>query len=70
MRDYHNLYSQSDVLQLSDMVENFRDLCMKQYKLDPTWYFTSPGLSWDAALKITGTKVELLSDYQASKRTP
>ena len=36
---------------------------MKQYKLDPAWYSTSPGLSWDAALKISGAKLVLLSDY-------
>ena len=34
----------------------------KNYKLDPAWYFTAPGLSWDAALKKTGVELELLSD--------
>jgi len=36
---------------------------MDNYKLDPAWYFTSPGLAWDAALKLTGVELELLSDY-------
>jgi len=36
---------------------------MDNYKLDPAWYFTSPGLAWDAALKLTGVESELLSDY-------
>ncbi|XP_065681443.1 uncharacterized protein LOC136095123 [Hydra vulgaris] len=62
-RDYHNLYNVSDVLLLADVFENFRDVCMKNYKLDPAWYYTSPGLAWDAALKITKIKIELLSDY-------
>jgi hypothetical protein len=63
MRDYHNLYNKSDVLQLADVSENFRDVCIKHYKLDPAWYYTSPGLSWDAMLKMTGVDLELLSDY-------
>lgn len=62
-RDYHNLYNVSDVLLLADVFENFRDVCMKNYRLDPAWYFTSPGLAWDAALKLTKVKLELLSDY-------
>ena len=36
---------------------------MKHYKLDPAHYFTSPGLAWDACLKETGQKLQLLHDY-------
>ncbi|XP_065664717.1 uncharacterized protein LOC136086350 [Hydra vulgaris] len=61
--DYRDLYNVSDVLLLADVFENFRDVCMKNYKLDPAWYYTSPGLAWDAALKKTIVKLELLSDY-------
>ena len=35
---------------------------MENYQLDPTWYYTSPGLAWDAALKKTGVILELLID--------
>ena len=63
MRSYLNLYLKSDVLLLADVFENFRDLCSKNYGLDPAWYYTAPGLAWDAALKITKVKLELLSDY-------
>jgi len=62
-RDYHNLYNVSDVLLLADIFENFRDVCMKNYQLDPAWYYTSPGLAWAAALKLTGVELELLNDY-------
>ncbi|XP_048582217.1 uncharacterized protein LOC125561810 [Nematostella vectensis] len=63
MRDYHNLYLESDVLLLADVFENFRDVCLKNYDLDPAWYYTAPGLAWDAALKTTKVRLELLTDY-------
>ncbi|XP_065677516.1 uncharacterized protein LOC136092866 [Hydra vulgaris] len=62
-RDYHNLYNDADVLLLAYVFEKFRDLCMKNYKLDRAWYYTSPGLAWDAALKEIKIELELLSDY-------
>ncbi|ELT88969.1 hypothetical protein CAPTEDRAFT_103875, partial [Capitella teleta] len=62
LRDYHDLYNQSDVLLLADVFENFRDVCCTHYGLDPAWYYTAPGLAWDAALKITGVELELLTD--------
>ena len=35
---------------------------MENYSLDPAWYYTSPGLSWDGLLKYSGVKLELLTD--------
>ena len=63
IRDYHNLYLKSDVLLLADVFENFRATCLKHYKLDPAYYYTSPGLAWDACLKETGQQLQLLHDY-------
>ena len=63
MRDYHDLYLKTDVLQLADVFENFRKVCQKNYNLDPAWYYTTPGLAWDALLKFTNIKLELLADY-------
>ena len=60
--DYHDLYLQSDILLLADVFENFRKTCLEYYKLDPCHYFTSPGLSWDAMLKMTDIKLELMTD--------
>ena len=59
---YHNLYNRVDVLLLADVFENFRDICIKNYNLDPAHYYTAPGLAWDAALKVTEVELELLSD--------
>ena len=61
-KDYHNSYNETDVLLLADVFENLRDICIKNYKLDPAHYYTAPGLAWDAALKITKVELELLSD--------
>ena len=60
LKDNHNIYNQVDVLLLADVFENFRDICIKNYKLDH--YYTAPDLAWDASLKVTDVKLELLSD--------
>ena len=60
--EYHDLYLKIDVLLLAEIFENFRNVCLKNYELDPAHYYTSPGLSWDALLKFSKQKLELLSD--------
>ena len=56
MGDYHDQYLKKDVLLLADVFEKFIDTCLKFYGLDPCHYFSSPGLSWDAMLQMTGVK--------------
>lgn len=60
--DYSDVYLKSDVLILSDVFENFRNMCLQTYKLDAAQYYTAPGLSWDAMLKHTEVELELLTD--------
>ena len=62
MGQYHDSYLKSDVLLLPDVFENFRKTCLENIELDPAHYVTSPGLSWDAMLKMTGIKLELIND--------
>ena len=62
MGDYHDHYLKKYVLLLGDVFEKFTDAYLKFYKLDPCHYFSSSGLSWDAMLKMTGVKLEKISD--------
>ena len=62
MGDYHDHYLKIDVLLLADVSERFIATCLKFYGLDPCHYFSSPGISWDAMLKMTGLKLEKISD--------
>ena len=61
--DYHDLYVQSDTLLLADVFNNFRDMCLKEYELDPAHFLSLPGLAWQACLKKTNIELELLTDY-------
>ena len=60
--DCHDLYVQSDTLLLADVFQNFRNICIKVYKLDPAHFLSAPGLAWQACLKKTEVKLELLTD--------
>ena len=59
---YHDLYLKTDVLLLCNSFERFIKACLHYYSLDPCHYFSSPGLSSDAMLKMTKIKLELISD--------
>ena len=61
--EYHDLYVQSDSLLLEDVFENFRNMCLEIYELDPVYFVSAPGLAWQACLKKTGVKLELITDY-------
>ena len=60
--DYHDLYVQSETLLLADVFENFRNMYIKVYELDPVHFLSAPGLAWQACLKKTGVELEWLTD--------
>ena len=62
LREYHDIYVQSDTLLLADVFDNFRKKCIEIYELDPAHFLFAPGLAWQAYLKKRGVKLELLTD--------
>ena len=62
MSEYHDLYLKTDVLLLADVFETFRRMSRNICGLDPAHYYTLAGMCWDALLKLSGVKLELLTD--------
>ena len=62
MGDYHDLYVQTDTFLLADVFEKFRGKCIEIYGHDPSYFLSAPGLAWQACLKKTNVKLELLTD--------
>jgi hypothetical protein len=62
MKDYHDVYLKADVLQLADVFETYRSKTLANFELDPAYYVSAPHLSWDCMLKMTQSRLELLSD--------
>ena len=58
--EYHDLYLKMDVILLANVFEAFREVCLKNYGLDPAHFFMAPGLAWKACLKKTKIRLELL----------
>ena len=61
-RDFHNHYLKKDALLLTDVFDKFISTSLKYYNLDTCHYFSAPGLSWDAILKMTKVELEKISD--------
>ena len=62
MKDYGDLYLKCDILLLADVFEKFRNNNLRNFGLCPSNYLSTPGLSWDAMLKMTKSKLELITD--------
>ena len=62
VRDLHDHFLRKDVLLLADIFKRFISTCMKYYNLDPNHCFSTPGLSWDAMLKMTKIQLEKIGD--------
>ena len=52
----------SDTLLLADVFENFRNMCLEIYELDPAKCLSAPGLAWQTTFKKTKVKLDLLTD--------
>lgn len=50
------------MLLLANIFESFRDTCIEHYELDPAHNYTNPGLTRNAALKLTGAELDLFAD--------
>ena len=60
--EYLHLFVQRDTLLLADIFENFRNMCLEIYELDPAKFVSAPGLEWQATLKKSKVKLDLLTD--------
>ena len=60
--ELHDLYMETDTLLLADVFENYRNVILKNYGLDPVHFYTAPSLSWSAGLKFTKVKLEIPLD--------
>jgi len=62
LKDYHDLYLTLDVTLLADVFENFRNMSLREYELDPAHSWTLPGFAWNCALKMSKIELELITD--------
>jgi len=60
--EYHDFYLKTGVLLLTDVFENFREVDMNTYNLDPAHYITGCSYSFDASIKQYGKRIELFND--------
>ena len=60
--DYLDFYVQTDTLFLADVFDKFRDKCIVIYGLEPSYFYSAPGLAWEAYLKKADLKLELLTE--------
>ena len=59
--EYHDMYLRSETSLFADAFKNFRKMCLQIYELDQANFLSAPALAWQAALKPTKVKLELLT---------
>ena len=64
MKGYLDLYLKVDLLLLAYMFESFKKVCINSFELDPAYYLSTPGYSWDAMLRFTDVNLKLISDIE------
>ena len=63
-RELTMLYLKMDVLQLADVVENFVESSIPEYKINPLYSYSLPGYTWKAGLKLTNIKLDFIKDKE------
>ena len=58
------LYLKMDVLQLTDVFENFVEKSTLEYGINPLYSYSLPGYTWKAGLKLTKIKLDFIKDKQ------
>ena len=61
------MYVQSDTLMLADVFENFRNMCLKIYELDPANFLSAPGLVWQADIEKTEVKLHIFTKIHMNR---
>ena len=56
------MYVRCDTFLLADVFENFRNMSLNEYGLDPAHFLSAPELAWQACLKKTRIELELVTD--------
>ena len=56
--EYHDLYLMTAVYSLTSLFEEFRDMCLNYYGLDPAYFITLPNYYWNAFLSLTGIRLQ------------
>ncbi|XP_054281315.1 uncharacterized protein LOC128998984 [Macrosteles quadrilineatus] len=67
LKDYVMIYQMCDILLLADVFEDFRSMSMREFQLDPLYYVSTPGLTFDAMLRYTNVTIDLLTDLEMVK---
>ena len=62
LKEYTLKYMKLDVLILADFIENFRQVSLKYYEIDPCYCYSAPGLSWCAGMKFTKVKLKYFKE--------
>ena len=58
------MYLKVDVLLLICVFQTFKKEFVNFFELDSAHYFSTPGYSWNAMLRFTGTNLKLISDIE------
>ena len=64
--EHHDMYVQSNTLLLADVFENFRNICLKIFELDPANFLSATPLAWKSVFKKSKAKLDLLTDIDMS----